>query len=164
MVAFWLNQKLFQEETETTIGTCVGEKQRLNRRQKFQAINPEASKKVTEYMVATSEEGFMGGGATTATIPDHRIAVKSGTAQISRPIVNADGTKTPCGPECNTKLGLYDHSFIGYNISGKRYIVMIKLAEPRPGVENNFASTTLVKHFNEMMSYTMDYFGVSKDK
>jgi cell division protein FtsI/penicillin-binding protein 2 len=92
----------------------------------------------------------MGSGQTTATIPGHRIAVKSGTAQISRPIENADGSKTPCGPQCNTKLGRYDHSFIGYNINGKRYLVMIKLAEPRSGVVDNFSSTTLVKHFNEM--------------
>ncbi len=152
------------EETESSSGSCVNDKQRLNRRESLQAINANASQKVTEYMVATSEEGFMGSGNTTAIIPGHRIAVKSGTAQVSRPIENADGTKTPCGIDCNTRLGRFDHTFIGYNISGKKYLVMIKLAQPRPGVENNFASTTLPKYFNEMMLYTLEYFNVPKDK
>jgi cell division protein FtsI/penicillin-binding protein 2 len=151
-------------ETEKSNGSCVSEKQKLNRREARATFNPEASKLVTEYMLATSEEGFLGAGAVTAVIPGHRIAVKSGTAQISRPIINSDNSKTPCGPECNTKLGLYDHTFIGYNVSGKRYIVMIKIAEPRPGVQENFASVTLAKHFNNMTTYTLDYFNVPKDK
>ncbi len=147
-----------------TDGNCVPGKNKLNQLPDEEVISKNAADNVTNYMVAAAEEGFMGNGPTKAMVNGYRIAVKSGTAQISRPIINEDGTKTTCDATCNTNRGLYDHTFIGYNTGDNRYIVAIKLAEPKPGGVNNYSSTTLPTFFSEMMRYTLEYMNVPRDK
>ncbi len=145
-------------------GNCVPAKNRLNRLPDEEIISKNAADNVTNYMVAAAEEGFMGNGPTKSMVNGFRVAVKSGTAQISRPIINQDGTITKCDATCNTNRGLYDHTFIGYNTGDSRYIVAIKLAEPKPGGINNYSSTTLPTFFSEMMRYTLEYMNVPRDR
>ena len=119
---------------------------------------------VTSYMLAANEEGFLGSGPTKAMVPGYRVAIKSGTAQVSRPITLANGETKPCSQDCNTQRGIYDHTMIGFNTGASRYIVMIKLAEPKPGQVDNFSSTTLAPFFSEMCRYTLEYLGVPKER
>ena len=147
-----------------TDGNCVSAKQRLNRLPDEDIISKNAADNVTNYMVAAADEGFLYNGPTKATVNGYRVAVKSGTAQISRKIINEDGTKTNCDATCNTNRGLYDHTFIGFNTGDSRYIVALKLAEPKPGSVNNFSSATLPTFFSEMMRYTLEYMNVPRDR
>jgi cell division protein FtsI/penicillin-binding protein 2 len=151
-------------ENGVTDGSCIPAKQKLNHLPDEEIISKNAADNVTNYMVAAAEEGFMGNGPTKAMVNGYRIAVKSGTAQVSRPIQNADGSITSCDQTCNTNRGIYDHTFIGFNTGDTRYIIAIKLAEPKPGVISNFSSTTLPTFFSEMMRYTMEYMNVPKEK
>lgn len=151
-------------ENGITDGNCIPAKQKLNHLPDEEIISKNSADNVTNYMVAAAEEGFMWNGPTKAAVNGYRIAVKSGTAQVSRPIQNSDGTKSRCDQTCNTNRGVYDHTFIGFNTGDTRYIVAIKLAEPKPGSVSNFSSTTLPTFFSEMMRYTMEYMNVPKDK
>jgi cell division protein FtsI/penicillin-binding protein 2 len=114
-------------------------------------------------MIAAAEEGYLGEGPTKATVPGYKIAVKSGTSQVSRPIIGENGKVSPCDQNCNTARGIYDHTFVGYNTGNSRYIVYLKLAEPRPGVVDNFASSTLSTHFSELMKSTLNYLNIPKE-
>ena len=118
---------------------------------------------ITNYMVATSEEGFQAGGRTKATVDGYKIAIKSGTSQVSRPIIAKDGKIIPCDQNCNTQRGITDHTLLGFNTGESRYIVFIKLAQPKPGQVVNFSSATLSPYFSEMMKYTLNYFNIPKD-
>jgi cell division protein FtsI/penicillin-binding protein 2 len=152
-------------ENGITDGNCVPPKQKLNHLPDEEIISKNAADNVTNYMVAAADEGFMGNGPTKAAVNGYRIAVKSGTAQVSRPILDANGEEVArCDQTCNTNRGIYDHTFIGFNTGDNRYIVAIKLAEPKPGSVNNFSSTTLPTFFSEMMRYTMEYMGVPKER
>jgi cell division protein FtsI/penicillin-binding protein 2 len=151
-------------EDGVTNGNCIPARQKLNHLPDETIISKNAADSVTNYMIAAAEEGFMGNGPTKAGVSGYKIAVKSGTAQVSRPIQNEDGTKTRCDQTCNTNRGIYDHTFIGFNTGETRYIVAIKLAEPKPGAVSNFSSTTLPTFFSEMMRYTMEYMSVPKEK
>lgn len=129
-----------------------------------QIFSKQVADQVTDYMVSTTDEGYLDEGPTKASVTGYKIASKSGTAQVSRPIVSNDGKPSkPCDQNCNTARGIYDHTFIGYNTGSTKYIVMIKLAEPRPGLVENFASTTLGVYFSEMMRYTLTYLDVPKE-
>jgi cell division protein FtsI/penicillin-binding protein 2 len=130
-----------------------------------QIFTKNVADKVVDYMVATADEGFLGSGPGKATVMGHKMAIKSGTAQVSRPIISENGKAIACDQNCNTKRGIYDHTFIGFNTTqNNRYIVLIKLAEPKPGVVNNFATDTLSPYFAEMMKYTLEYLNVPKDR
>jgi hypothetical protein len=41
---------------------------------------------------------------------------------------------------------------------------MLKLAEPNPGVIENFSSTTLPTFFSDIMKYTLEYMSVPKER
>jgi cell division protein FtsI/penicillin-binding protein 2 len=152
-------------ENGVTDGNCIPAKQKLNHLPDEEIISKNAADNVTNYMVAAAEEGFMWNGPTKATVNGYRIAVKSGTAQVSRPILDVNGEfLARCDQTCNTNRGIYDHTFIGFNTGADRYIVAIKLAEPKPGAVSNFSSTTLPTFFSEMMRYTMEYMSVPKEK
>ncbi len=130
-----------------------------------QVFSKNVADKVVDYMVATADEGFQANGVNKAVVAGHKIAIKSGTAQVSRPIELDNGKTSPCDQTCNTNRGIYDHTLIGFNTNPtNRYIVLIKLAEPRPGVVNNFATDTLSPFFVEMMKYTVEYLNIPKDR
>jgi cell division protein FtsI/penicillin-binding protein 2 len=145
-------------------GDCISDESKLKPRQYKPVFNKKATDATTGFMIAAAEEGYLGNGPTKAMVDGYRIAIKSGTAQVSRPIVLENGKTLPCDATCNTKRGLTDHTMIGYNTGANRYIVMIKLAEPNPGVVENFSSTTLPVFFSDMMKYTLEYLNVTKER
>ena len=131
----------------------------------IQVFTKQVADKVVDYMVATADEGFKNAGPTKASVNGYKIALKSGTAQVSRPIITPEGKTIACSQDCNTQRGIYDHTLIGYNAgTSSRYIVLIKLAQPRPGEISNFATTTLSPFFGEMMKYTLEYLNIPKDR
>lgn len=163
----WINKIQCSDGTQETVtqrGNCVSDESHLKPNDPKPVFTKRATDAVTGYMIAAAEEGYLGSGNTKAMVDGYRIAVKSGTAQISRPIVEANGKALPCNAECNTKRGLTDHTMIGYNTGKSRYIVMLKLAEPNPGVIENFSSTTLPTFFSDMMKYTLEYMSVPKER
>jgi cell division protein FtsI/penicillin-binding protein 2 len=163
----WINKIQCSDGTQETLtqrGNCVSDESHLKPNEPKPVFTKRATDAVTGYMLAAAEEGYLGGGPTKAMVDGYRVAIKSGTAQISRPIVQENGKTLPCNAECNTKRGLTDHTMIGYNTGKSRYIVMLKLAEPNPGVIENFSSTTLPTFFSDMMKYTLEYMSVPKEK
>jgi cell division protein FtsI/penicillin-binding protein 2 len=150
-------------ESFTAQGNCVPDKDKFGNKQQRQVVSPTSSQLVTKYMLAAAEEGYLGEGPTKATVPGYRIAIKSGTSQVSRPIIGENGKVSPCDQNCNTARGIYDHTLVGYNTGNSRYIVYLKLAEPRPGVVDNFASSTLSIHFSELMKSTLNYLNIPKE-
>jgi cell division protein FtsI/penicillin-binding protein 2 len=151
-------------ETLTQRASCVSDESHLRDTELKPVFNKKATDATTGFMLAASEEGYLGNGPTKAMVEGYRIAIKSGTAQVSRPIVQQNGKILPCDATCNTKRGIYDHTLIGYNTGNSRYIVMIKLAEPNPGVIENFSSTTLPTFFSDIMKYTLEYMSVPKER
>jgi cell division protein FtsI/penicillin-binding protein 2 len=151
-------------ETSDQRGGCISEESHLKPKQYKPVFTKKSTDATTGYMIASAEEGYLGNGPTKAMVDGYRVAIKSGTAQVSRPIVLENGKTLPCDATCNTKRGLTDHTMIGYNTGANRYIVMIKLAEPNPGVVENFSSTTLPVFFSDMMKYTLEYLNVTKER
>ena len=98
-------------------------------------------------MQAVIDEGYLGQQVGKNSIPGYSVAAKTGTAQITR---QYDGK--PCDYTCNTEKGLFDHTLIGYGPTvNSQVMVVIKISEPNPGVVTNFADTTLMPGFKEMM-------------
>jgi cell division protein FtsI/penicillin-binding protein 2 len=163
----WINKIQCSDGTHENLtqrGNCVSDESHLKPNEPKQVFTKRATDAVTGYMIAAAEEGYLGGGPTKAMVDGYRVAIKSGTAQVSRPVVETNGKTSPCNAECNTKRGLTDHTMIGYNTGKSRYIVMLKLAEPNPGVIENFSSTTLPTFFSDMMKYTLEYMSVPKER
>jgi cell division protein FtsI/penicillin-binding protein 2 len=163
----WINKIQCSDgslENSSQRGSCLSDESKLRPIEPKQVFTKRATDAVTGYMLAAAEEGYLGSGPTKAAVAGYRVAIKSGTAQVSRPIVEPNGKTLPCNAECNTKRGLTDHTMIGYNTGKSRYIVMLKLAEPNPGVIENFSSTTLPTFFSDMMKYTLEYMSVPKER
>jgi cell division protein FtsI/penicillin-binding protein 2 len=163
----WINKIQCSDGTQENLnqrGSCTSDESKLKPNEPKQILTKRATDAVTDYMLAANEEGYLGSGPTKAMVDGYRVAIKSGTAQVSRPIVEPNGKTVPCNAECNTKRGLTDHTMIGYNTGKSRYIVMLKLAEPNPGVIENFSSTTLPTFFSDMMKYTLEYMSVPKER
>jgi cell division protein FtsI/penicillin-binding protein 2 len=163
----WINKIQCSDGTQENLtqrGSCVSDESHLKPNEPKQVFTKRATDAVTGYMIAAAEEGYLGLGPTKAMVDGYRVAIKSGTAQVSRPIVEPNGKTLPCDATCNTKLGLTDHTMIGYNTGKSRYIVMLKLAEPNPGLIENFSSTTLPTFFSDMMKYTLEYMSVPKER
>ena len=136
----------------------------IYRNEPKQIFTEKASKLTTEYMKSVIEEGYL--GSNPRGIEGYTIAAKTGTAQISRPIINPETKKEePCYYVCNTDKGLFDHTLIGYGpTQSAEVMILVKLSEPRPGVVQNFADTTLMPTFLEMMKYTLEYYQIPRDK
>jgi cell division protein FtsI/penicillin-binding protein 2 len=153
-----------KDDLDGNKGSCIPENTKLNAKSQKPVFTKITADLVTSYMLAANEEGFLGGGPTKAMVDGYRVAIKSGTAQVSRPIILANGDTKPCSQDCNTMRGIYDHTMIGFNTGASRYIVMIKLAEPKPGQIDNFSSTTLAPYFADMVKYTLEYLGIPKER
>jgi cell division protein FtsI/penicillin-binding protein 2 len=163
----WINKMQCSDGSQESLnqrGKCVSDESHLKPNEPKPVFTKRATDAVTGYMLAANEEGYLGSGPTKAMVDGYRVAIKSGTAQVSRPIIESNGKTLPCNAECNTKRGLTDHTMIGYNTGKSRYIVMLKLAEPNPGIIENFSSTTLPTFFSDMMKYTLEYMSVPKER
>jgi len=124
-----------------------------------QIFRESASRLVSDYMTKVIQETRPGVGANRAKVEGYNIAGKTGTAQINRPF-----NGKPCNYDCNTNKGLYDHTFIGFNVNAKNpIIIMVKISEPLPGQKKNFSGDTVGQSFADMMKYTLDYLGIPKD-
>lgn len=132
----------------------------LLRQEPKQVFTEQSSRLVTEYMKAVIDEGYLNETNGRNSIPGYSVAAKTGTAQITR---SHNGKF--CDYSCNTQLGLFDHTLIGFGPTrDAQVMVIVKLSEPRPGVISNFADTTTMPAFKDMMSYSLEYLKVPKDR
>jgi cell division protein FtsI/penicillin-binding protein 2 len=139
----------------------------ISRPAPYPILSSQSTRLVTKYMQAVVDEGYL--QTAPRAIPGYTVAAKTGTAEVARPIetVDADGKiiKTPCNYVCNSKRGLFDHSLIGFGpTTNAQVMVMVKISEPRPGLETNFADTTSMPAFLEMMQFSLEYLNVPKDR
>ena len=134
-------------------------------------ILKDSAQKVQEWMEYTHEEYCAAEkklGQTLGSlgcVEGRRVGVKTGTAQVSRSenLVLGRCLNGEAIFDCNTRLGVYDHTIIGYNIPEEdseipKMLVMLKLSEPRIGQVQNYSSNTLGRFFSETMTYVIDYF------
>lgn len=132
----------------------------LNRPEPKSIFTEKSAKLTTGYMQAVIDEGYLGQQVGRNSIPGYSVAAKTGTAQITR-----QHNDKPCDYTCNTEKGLFDHTLIGYGpTTNAEVMIVIKISEPRPGVVTNFADTTLMPGFKEMMSFSLDYLKVARDR
>jgi cell division protein FtsI/penicillin-binding protein 2 len=106
------------------------------------AVKEETAKAVTTMMESAVEK------AGAASLPQHRIAGKTGTAQI------ADLQKGGYGDE-------FTHTFIGFGpISNPKFTILIKLDKP----DEQFAGRTVVPVFKELAEFIVSYYNIPPDK
>ncbi len=131
----------------------------IRQKAQIQVLEPKVVGQVTQYLVDTIDQGYLGSRPSKGKVPGYTIAGKTGTAQVSRAY-----NGQPCGYDCNTLRGIYDHTFIGYGpVKDPEVIILIKLSEPQPGVIKNYAENTVGPGFSKMMGWTLDYLGVPKE-
>jgi len=127
-------------------------------------VSSNVVKNMNSYMQSVVDEGFLGRDPSTSKVPGYQIAGKTGTSQVGR---NSYAKSCVAGEfiyDCNTRLGIYDHTFIGFGpVKNPEYIVLVKLSEPNPGVVKNYSGTTVGVPFAEMMGYALSYKGVPRD-
>lgn len=129
-----------------------------------QVLTPTTARLVTGYLVNTIDQGHNGEESSKGQIPEYSIAGKTGTAEVGRIPVN------PCGDQvstyaCNRSQGIYDHTYIGYGPEkDPKYIVLVKLTEPQPGVVQNYAENTTGPFFSELMDFTLKYNQIPTDR
>jgi cell division protein FtsI/penicillin-binding protein 2 len=142
-----------------------------------QVISSSAAESATQYMVAVTEEGYLGQKRYAFPLTNYIVASKTGTSEVNRPFIETDSTgrpkinekgeiiQTPCDYLCNRQKGVYDHTLIGFGpASDPQYIVFVKISEPNRGVVNNFSTNTVAQPFKNLMEYTLNYYGVPKDR
>ncbi len=139
----------------------------INRPTPYPILSPQSTRLVTKYMQAVIDEGYL--GQAPRPIPGYSVAAKTGTAEVARPIETKDKDgktiKTPCNYTCNSSRGIFDHSLIGFGpTTNAQIMVMVKISEPRPGLETNFADSTSMPAFLEMMQFSLEYLNVPKDR
>jgi cell division protein FtsI/penicillin-binding protein 2 len=139
--------------------------------QSEQVLKPEIAREVRQMMQNVVERGFGAGSKPSLAKMEHYTAgAKTGTAQIARPIIkideNGDRKVIPCSYSCNTNLGLFDHTFIGFApVNKPQVIVLVKLSQPKPGDNNNnYAEFSTAPFWREMTEYTLEYLGTPKDR
>jgi cell division protein FtsI/penicillin-binding protein 2 len=117
---------------------------------------------VTGYLANTIDQGYRGVTPSKGQVDSYIVSGKTGTAQVGRETKNCkDGNRY----ECNTRSGIYDHTFIGYGPEkNPEYLVLMKLSEPNPGVIKNYAENSLGASWSELMKFTLEYNGVPKDR
>jgi cell division protein FtsI/penicillin-binding protein 2 len=125
-----------------------------------QVFSANVARLVAGYMVNTIDQGYRGIVHSKGQVPGYTIAGKTGTAQVAR---SYNGQ--PCNYDCNTALGIYDHTFIGFGPEkNPQVMVLIKLSQPKPGDVNNFAENTLGPGFSDLTRWTFEYLGIPKDR
>ena len=146
---------------------------RVNERECNQVIDSKVAGEVTHMLQNTLEIGFGNGQQTRPSRAKMNLytgAAKTGTAQVARPLLKKDKNgiiqKITCGYACNSNLGLYDHTFIGFApASNPKIIVLIKLSQPKPGDKNyNYAEFSSATYWKEITEYSLGYLGVRPDR
>ena len=150
---------------DNTVDDGTGENSIIKHKQPQQVISEKVAKEVTGYLVNVLDQGYLGQKSSKGEVSGYSVAGKTGTSQVGR----IDNAKLCALDEniydCNTRLGIYDHTFIGYGPApDPQVLVLIKLSEPSPGNVNNFAENTLGPSFSSTMKNTLEYLGVPKDR
>ena len=136
-------------------------------------IDPKVAGEVIHMLQNTLEVGFGNGEQTRpsrAKMDLYTGAAKTGTAQVARPLIrkDKDGKEyaTRCPYTCNSNLGLFDHTFIGFApASNPKIIVLVKLSQPKPGDRNlNYAEFSSAQYWKEITEYSLGYLGVRPDR
>lgn len=87
--------------------------------------------------------------AAVAALPQHRIAGKTGTAQIPN-------------PRGGGYLDEYNHTYIGFGpVSDPQFVIFIKLERPRLAT---LAGQTVVPAFRKLAQFVIDYYNIPPDK
>ncbi len=155
----YLVDKLVDADNQVFESDSLDAPEPIRQRAQVEVLEPEVAELVTEYLVATVDQGYLGQASSQGRVPGYTVAGKTGTAQVSRAY---DGQ--PCGYDCNTIRGIYDHTYIGYGpVKNPEVIILIKLSEPEPGVVRNFAENTIGPGFSKLMGWTLDYLGAPKE-
>ncbi|KKU94012.1 MAG: Peptidoglycan glycosyltransferase [Candidatus Jorgensenbacteria bacterium GW2011_GWA1_48_13] len=104
-------------------------------------INEDTAQKVMGMMESAVRE------AAVASIPNYRVAGKTGTAQVPDFVRGGYG-------------GELIHTFIGFApVSNPRFVIMIKLDKP----QSPLAGQTVVPAFRELAEYVLNYYQVPPD-
>ncbi len=105
-------------------------------------MSKETSEKVTRMMESAVEKAFV------AALPEHRIAGKTGTAQIAD--LRQGGY-----------LEEYNHTYVGFGpASDPKFVVLIKLERPQAIL----AGATVVPAFRELARFIINYYNIPPDK
>ncbi len=107
-----------------------------------ETIKKETADKVAAMMESAVEKAFV------AALPGHRIAGKTGTAQIAKE--GGGGYKE-----------VFNHTYVGFGpVSDPRFVILIKLEEPQAVL----AGTTVVPAFRELANFIISYYNIPPDK
>lgn len=105
-------------------------------------MSKETSEKVTRMMESAVEKAFV------AALPEHRIAGKTGTAEI------ADLERGGYTEE-------YNHTYVGFGpASDPKFVALIKLERPQA----TLAGATVVPAFRELARFIINYYNIPPDK
>jgi cell division protein FtsI/penicillin-binding protein 2 len=159
LVEPYLVDKIVQSDNQVIQSSDLNAPESIRQKAQNQVLEPEVAQQVTQFLVTTIDQGYLGQTSSKGRVPGYTVAGKTGTAQVSRAY-----NGMPCGYDCNTLRGIYDHTFIGYGpVKDPEVVILIKLSEPQPGVIKNYAENTLGPGFSKMMGWTLDYRGVPKE-
>ncbi len=112
-----------------------------------QAIEKEASEKITDMLINTVDEALLNG---TVKLEHYSIAAKTGTAQLSNP----DGS--------GYYKNKYLHSFFGYAPAyDPKFLIFLYVKEP---VGVRYASETLTYPFMDLIKFLLNYYEVPPDR
>ncbi len=104
-------------------------------------ISEDTAKKVTSMIESTVEK------AKIASIPQYRVAGKTGTAYI---------------PEMGKYSDQMIHTFVGFApVSDPKFVILVKLDRPQVG---ELAGLTVVPAFRELSEYILNYYNIAPDK
>lgn len=137
---------------------------KIKRKDSIQIFRPQVAKEVARDMKSIIDEGYL--GTNPHPVEGYSISAKTGTAQVSRPLIDKNTKKeTYCDYNCNTARGIFDHTLIGFGpTENAQVMVLVKLSEPKPGQITNFADTTSMPTFREMMKFSLEYLQVPRDR
>lgn len=107
-----------------------------------ETMKKETAEKVIAMMESAVEKAFV------AALPGHRIAGKTGTAEIAD--LERGGYKEA-----------FNHTYVGFGpVANPRFVILIKLEEP----EAVLAGVTVVPAFRELASFIISYYNIPPDK
>ncbi len=150
---------------DNTVDDGTSENSIIKRKQPQTVISEKVAKEVTGYLVNVLDQGYLGQKSSRGQVPGYSVAGKTGTSQVGR----IDNAKLCALSEniydCNTRLGVYDHTFVGYGPApDPQILVIIKLSEPSPGNVDNFAENTVGPSFSKTMKNALEYLGIPKNR
>lgn len=114
-----------------------------------QVISEETANTVTAMLVATAELN----PTKAKKLPNHYIAIKTGTAQTLKGGTYVDG------------FGKVITSVAGYGpTDNPKFVLLVKLDRPRRGGANAYAEGTTTELFFDIAAYLYEHLGVPPDK